>query len=181
MPNFNILGLSILALSLLGMVGCPPENFPNTIETESDDINAIVNDTDLEPQDRRDALLNLGLSPTTVNGLLSGERTGNQFGGTLTTAFEKVVAERFTTLSPDEVQLYSDAAEVANPALNFTLTDGSALVVTEFFADQSINTSEQILAFTDDTGNEVPSEIPDDFLTDVFVDLDPNAIVEQLP
>lgn len=173
---------SLLALPLLAaLVGCPLENFSNTIPTEQDAINDIVNDTDLEVQERRDALLNLGLTPSTVNGLLSGVRTGNQFGGTLTTAFNKVVAERFTTLTPDEVQLYSDAAETANNALSFNLSDVAALAVTEFFADQTLNTPEEVLAFTNDAGNEIPSEIPTGFLTDVFVDLDPNAIVDQLP
>ena len=172
----------LVAGALLAMlVGCPPENFPNTISGNQDDVNAIVNDTDLSAQQQRDALLALGLTPSTINGLLSSERTGNQFGGTLSTAFDKVANDRFTSLTPDEVQLYSDAAEEANTALSFTLTDLEALAVTDLFAAESLNSSEEVLAFVNDANNEIPTNIPDDFLTDVFVDLDPNAIVDQLP
>jgi hypothetical protein len=181
-PRSNILIAGVWMLSgLVILTGCPPENFPAAIPFEQNDVNVIINNSELEPQEQRDALLALGLSPNSINGLLSAVRTGNQFGGTLTTALEKVRASRFTTMTPDEVQLYSDAAEEVDTTLNFNLSDVAALAVTDLFAVEGLNSAEAVLTFVDDPGNEVPSEIPENFLEDVFVELDPNSIVTLLP
>lgn len=181
-PRLTILIVGVCSLAgLFLLTGCPPENFPAAIPFEQNDVNVILNNGELEAQEQRDALLELGLSPNSINGLLSSVRTGNQFGGTLTTALEKVRASRFTTLTPDEVQLYSDAAEEVDTTLSFTLSDVAALAVTDLFAAEGLNSAEDVLTFVDDPGNEVPSVIPEDFLQDVFVEFDPNSIVTLLP
>ena len=95
----------------LFVYGCPPEDYPALVPATLQQIDPIVNSTTLTPQQQRVQLEALGVVPETINSLLRNERTGNQYGGDLRTAYTKVTLPNFVLLTPDEVQIYGDGGE----------------------------------------------------------------------
>jgi hypothetical protein len=155
--------------------GCGATDFDDALPATLEDVNAIRNDGALEPWEKRSDLAALGFDEVTINGLLAGERLGNQFGGTLSTALDKVVAERFTELTPDEVQLYGDATDQS------TYSDDEAQAIVWLFGDYDINTPDELQAFVDDPASQVPDEVDEEILVEVFINTDPDDVRAELP
>lgn len=65
-------------------------------------------------------------------------RTGNQGGGTLLTAIGKLLNDNLGALTPDEIQLLTDAAIHLSGADVPPLTDEQAAAVVQFLADNEI-------------------------------------------
>lgn len=177
----------ILAGVLIGLIGvlctaCNTEDFANGLPTTMLDVNRILDNTNLSAQQKRTQLEGLGISPSTVNALLQDERTGNQYGGDLRTAWTKVTGGRLRALTPDEVQIYGDAASAVSStdSLNVQFTDDEASDVTVFFKDFNITTTEELGAFLD-SGGEPSGSVAADTYRGLFVDFDPNTLITQLP
>ena len=168
----------LLALSS----GC---NFPlpNAWPATLTDVDAIRNDTDLTAQEKRAALEDLGFSPLAINGLLRTERLSNQYGGDLRTAYEKVVAEQFNKLTPDEVQIYADEASTVDTGFSYTLTDVQAQAIVDLFVGQEITSRVALSDLLDDPIRvaALSTDIPDGVLNDVFVEFDSSQLLDQLP
>lgn len=169
-------------VALAALCGCQPTGFPASVDATLDEIDRIVDNTDLSPQEKRSRLEALGLSPAVINGLLRDERTGNQFGGDLRSAVGKVVGAQFASLTPDEIQIYADEASAADGPLNVTLSDAQAQAIVSLFADENIQAAVDLDAFLDDPANVagLPELITEDTLRDVFVDFDPTRLFERL-
>lgn len=163
--------------AVLFTCGCPPETFPNVVPATLTEINAVVNSTTLTAQQKRDQLTELGLVPETVNALLKNERLGNQYGGDLRSAYTTIIIPDFTLLSPDQVQVYDDAAGSLDPNLAFSITDAQAQAIVDLFAAYDIRTPDELTAFLDDPESVVPTTIPDNVLAPLFVDFDPALLL----
>lgn len=163
----------MLALGLLA--GCGAEYTQGMLGTNTTDVDRIRNDSTLTLQQKRQALADLGISESTINALLRDQRLGNQGGGDLTSAYNKVVDGLLATLTPDEIQAYGDATAVT------TFSDDQAQRIADFLAARSLNTSAQLKAYLDDNTNPVPSQIDVTALTGVFVTFDPKGVVDKLP
>ena len=175
-------GLLIVAVLLVPLSACftPLDAaLPATLQ----DINPIVQDTGLTPQQKRAQLAELGLSPLVINSLLVDVRIANQFGGDLRTAYDKVVGGHLDQLTPDEIQIYADEASDVDDGFNYTLDDTAAAEIQQLFETQDISTSDELDAFLAVPANEllVPVEIPDGVLDDVFVGFDPTQLLDNLP
>jgi hypothetical protein len=166
---------------LLALGGCGLDTFYSTLPPTLNEIDAVAADDSLSPQEKRQRLEELGLTPLVINAVLSGERTANQFGGDLRSAYDKVVGGQFDQLTPDEIQLYNDAARNASSTITFTLSDAEAQAIRDLFVNNDIRTEDDLSAFLADPGNEVPAPIPDGSLQQLFVDLDPALVRDELP
>jgi hypothetical protein len=175
------LGLVLIVTAALP-AGCPPEDFRDAFPTTLDDVNEVLDDDGLTAQEQRLALRDLGLFDETINALLRDERTNNQFGGDLRSAYTKVANDRYIDLTPDEVQLYADAASSVDPDddIDYTLTDSEGLAIADFFEGFGLDSADELEAFLDTPGSPVPNTIPDGVLRDVFVDFDPEQILPLL-
>jgi hypothetical protein len=176
--------VAVLLISIgavLFVCGCPPETYPNVVPATLAEINPIVDSTTLTSQQQRLQLAALGLVPETINALLRSERTGNQYGGDLRTAYEKVIVPNFELLTPDEVQIYGDGASEADPNLSFSLTDSQAQAIVTLFADNALRTPDELSTFLADPATVLPTTIPDNTLTPLFVEFDPNLLLPFLP
>ncbi|MBK8913250.1 MAG: hypothetical protein IPM64_01385 [Phycisphaerales bacterium] len=160
--------------------GCGLEFPPDAVGVNITEVNRIRADTSLSTQERREQLRELGLSDSTINGLLRNERTGNQFGGTLRSAYDKVKGGLFTQLTPDEIQFFGDAARTAGGP-NFTLTDPQAQAISTFVRSQGLNTSDDVAAFLGDPNNVVPDTVPAGVMQQLFVDFDEDEVLDQIP
>ncbi len=179
--RIQFLKLAGLAVLVPLLQGCPPEDFPNAIDALQPEVDEIINDPVNTPQERREALAALGLSPATINGLLQSERTGNQFGGTLRSAYAKVTEPAFAELTPDEVQLYADAVAEADSTVAYSLSDVQAQEVQSAFVANALNSPADVEAFLSDPTKDVPGSTTVAVLQDVFVDFDPEEVVDQIP
>ncbi len=160
---------------------CDSEVFDNSLSPRLASVTEIRDSTSLSGESKRAALAAMGLDPETINAVLRDERTANQYGGNLRTAFEKVTEDRLTALTPDEVQLYSDAAVDVDGTIDFTITDPQADATVELFREFGIASREALDAFLGDPASAPPDGLPDGFLSDVFVDFDPARLVPVLP
>ncbi len=181
--NRMLAAASFLAFALLLSAGCGPENFPSMADATLADANRIVGDGDLTPNEKRVELTALNFSPLEINLLLRSERTGNQFGGDLRSAYEKVTGEGLATLTPDEIQIYGDQASDVDDALNVSFNDETALDIQRFFEQNGLNAREDLEAFLDDDANAalIPAETDEAELRGVFVDFDPDRLLDRLP
>lgn len=165
-----------------GLGGCPNptrNSFPTTII----EVDRIIADANLTPQERRVALEQEGLTPIAINALLRDVRLANQFGGNLRSAWEKVIDGRFQALTPDEIQLYGDEASDEDATVNASINDAQAQAVLNFFVDQQIDNSAELSDFLADPASaaQIPDDVPDDVLQDLFVDFDPERLRDRLP
>jgi hypothetical protein len=163
-----------------GLIGCDRQ-FPNQFPASIQEVDQIVKDTDLTPQEKRERLESLGLTPAVINALLRDDETGNQYGGDLTSAFAKIVQGRLNELTPDEVQIYAEAARETPGGPTVTFSDAQAQLVVDLFVDNGLRTLAQVGAFLSNTSNELPKDLTRDSLTRLFVDFDPNNVRGQLP
>ncbi|GAG03517.1 unnamed protein product, partial [marine sediment metagenome] len=169
------------AWAALALSGCTPDRFANSLPPSTADVNRITTDEDLSAQEKRVHLQNIGVPPDVVNGLLRDERLGNQFGGDLRAAYDKVAGGRFTELTPDEVQLYADAASASGAVVESELGDDVAQAVADLFVNENIDDVDELSVFLADPTSEVPGPIPENLLRDLFVDLDPSSLISELP
>lgn len=170
------LGLFMAALA----GGCPPEDFNRALPITQQQIDEITSNTSLDPYEQRQQLEALGVPPSTVNALFADQRTANQFGGDLRTAYNKVIAPALMILTPDEIQIYGDLASSVSTDVDAELTDSEALAVTNFFQANGFNSSAALENYLD-RGGEVPDTIPDGVLEALFVDFDPALLLPELP
>lgn len=171
----------VLAGVLLLAGGCPPENYDSLLPTTLEAIDRIRNDTDVSPDQQRHELAALGLSPEVINALLRDRVFANQYGGDLRTAYEKVIAENLTGLTPDEVQIYAEGAKAVDKTLDFDLDDTGAQAIVNFLRANELSSRAQLQAYLADPANEVPRSVPDDVLEPLFVEFDPAKVLERLP
>ncbi|MGD8453760.1 MAG: hypothetical protein PVJ57_18255 [Phycisphaerae bacterium] len=176
--------ICLIAVLLVIATGCETPLLENIgVGPRLDEIDAIRNDTGLTAQEKRTALADLGLSPIAINTVLDSIREANQYGGDLRTAYDKVVAGQFNQMTPDEVQVFGDAATEVGDDLDYELTDAEAQAVVTFFQDNDIATEDDLLDFLDVPANLllIPSTIPEGTLNDLFVDFDPALLIPELP
>lgn len=161
--------------------GCTPQTFPESVGVTSGAIDAIRDNTELTGTQKREALAAAGLDPVLINAVLKNDRTSNQFGGTLRTAFDKVTTSgRLDELTPDEMQLYSDAVESELGTSN-GLTDVSAQAIVKLLTDNNLTSLDSLKTFIDDPANEIPADIPNDFLKNVLVEFNHDLLIPKLP
>lgn len=172
MKKYLTVGLSIHALAIFA---CNPINFDAALNTTIEDVDEIRNDAGLSSQEKREALAELGIDDVTINGLLQGERLGNQFGGDLVSAFEKITGDRYSDLTPDELQVYGDATGLTN------YSDAVAQEIADFFVEEGINSSDELEAALDDPETVLPQALVEDNLRDIFVEFDPDDVLATLP
>src|SRR5262245_56587908 len=84
-------------LSILGLVGCGADSVNGMLDTNTVAVEAIRSDVMLMLEEKRDEFVVLGISQLIINGLLRDQWLGNQYGGDLTSAFNKVVDGQFST------------------------------------------------------------------------------------
>jgi hypothetical protein len=81
-------------------------------------------------------------------------RTTNQGGGTVITAAGKVVGGQMTTLTPDEIQIVSDAISDLSPNVSLFIGDDEAAVAVDFLRANDLNSIEDIAAFAEEVAND---------------------------
>jgi hypothetical protein len=128
----------------------------------------------------RTQLEDLGLDPSTINGLLQDKPLGNQFGGDLRTLYAKLTAPSFTELTPDELQIFASTASSVDDTLDADLNDEEAQAVVTLFKTYDLNSPEDLDAFLGDPANVVPPVIPDGVLRSLFIDFDPELLLPEL-
>lgn len=169
---------AIAFIGVLGLVvcaACSPTNLPANIGPTVQQVNRIVNDSDLTPQEKRESLRALGIDDVTINGLLVAERLGNQFGGDLESAYLKVVGRRLNEMTPDEIQFYGDATDET------TYGDTEAQQIADFFVAAGITSQASLADYLENDSLEVPPLIDRDILEAVFVTFNSGDILDQLP
>ncbi|MBL8880096.1 MAG: hypothetical protein JNG88_13340, partial [Phycisphaerales bacterium] len=160
--------------------GLDDTTLPDRQTVYAEDVTPIISDSGLSSQAKRDRLGELGLDPITINGLLQADRTGNQFGGTLRTAYDKVKGSRFSALTPDELQIYTDGARSAGASITINLTDEQAQAMRDVLVSENLNSTSDVESYIGDPGNEIPRSLPADAFTQVFISLDPDTVLQQL-
>lgn len=179
-----VLPLGLIGVSLL-VGGCPPDEYPLDADPTLIEINRIRGNSDLTIAQRRQQLGDLGLTPDTINALLRDQRTGNQYGGDLRTAYNKVTGEQMSLLTPDEIQIYGDEASAVSSSdtLNLSLTDAEAFDISEFLIDNGLDSPDELEEFLDVPGNDglVPASVTPEELRSLFVDFDSDQLIPRLP
>lgn len=162
------------AIGLIWATGCGQTVYDDALPPTLEQVDEIRNSSTLEPQEKREALAAFGLDPVTINGLLQGERLANQFGGSLSSAIDKVSDGRFSEMTPDEVQYYGDATDVT------TYADVEAQAIVDFFNDENVDTVEDLEAFLEDPATELPAEIDEVNLEEVFINTSLSYVRDKL-
>jgi hypothetical protein len=175
--------LAAVALSCVALLagGCPPETFPDLVPATLAEITRIQAEDTVRPQDQREELEALGLSPSTINALLRDKDLGNQFGGDLRSAYLKVVEPDFQALTPDEIQIYAAAATTLQSSLGISFTDVQAQDIVDFFSSADLSSPEELAAFLEATPEFVPSSVTAANLQSLFVTFDPARTLTMLP
>jgi hypothetical protein len=182
--RFRLLLPVVLSLGvMLLLVGCPPEDYATLLPPTLPEIKRIHDDPNMPVAEMRSRLAELGLDPVTINALLQDKPLGNQFGGTLRTAYEKLVAPDFTALTPDEIQLFALQASQIDTTLNVQFTDEQAQALVVWFRDNSLFSPQDVTTYLDTPGNSAPSVITDEdqVIRSLFVDFDFSLLLPELP
>jgi hypothetical protein len=179
----SLVALSLSAGALTLLVGCPPEDYPSLLPPTQAQIARIHDDPDMSPSEMRSRLAELGLDPVTINAVMQDKPLGNQFGGTLRTAYGKLSSGNFTTLTPDEIQIYGTEIGGVDPALAVQLNDQQAQSVLTLFQSNDLQNPAEVAAWLDTPGNFVPAGLPDGETTirNLFVDFDFDRLLPVLP
>lgn len=94
------------------------------------------------------------LSLATVGGCPGSDaRTSNQGGGSLLSAGSKVLNERLSSLTPDEVQIATDIILTQPDSLIDPLTDDQAQAIVNILNDNNLNSLDDIQNAIDNPGN----------------------------
>lgn len=180
-PRRRTLAVAALSCVVLLAGGCPPETYPDLVPATQAEITRIHDDDTLRPQEQREQLEALGLSPSTINAILQDKDLGNQYGGTLRTAYLKVVEPDFQALTPDEIQIYASAATSLQSALAISFTDVQGQAIVDFFASADLSSPAELAAFLEATPEFVPSSVTAANLQSLFVTFDPALMLSMLP
>lgn len=180
MTRIAIILVAVITGTLL-TGGCPPENYPNVLGATLEEVDAIVGDTTLTPNERRIQLEALGISPSTINVLLRNEGLGNQYGGDERSTYDKVVGDNLTGLTPDEVQIYGQGASSVDDELNIDWDDTEAQAIVDFFAFYGLSSVAKLEAFLDSVDTTVPNDVSEEDVRAVFVDFDAALLLPSLP
>ncbi|MBU0617909.1 MAG: hypothetical protein KKI02_09350 [Planctomycetes bacterium] len=169
----------LLATALTGMgvivtAGCGQTYFPDALDATLEQVDLIRNSDTLEPQEMRDELAEYGIDPVTINGLLSGVRLANQFGGDLSSAYNKVVNGQLTEMTPDEVQFYGDATD------QVTYDHAEAQATVDLFRNNDIDSVAELEEWLDQPANELPLGVDEENLRSVFIDTDTDDVRDEL-
>ena len=177
----------LLATALTGMgvivtAGCGQTYFPDALDATLEQVDLIRNSDTLEPQEMRDELAEYGIDPVTINGLLSGVRLANQFGGDLSSAHKGVDENRLSEMTPDEVQYYGDATDELKPddAEQVDLGDAEAQAIVDLFRNNDIDSVAELEEWLDQPANEVPLGVDEENLRSVFIDTDTDDVRDEL-
>ncbi len=84
------------------------------------------------------------LSLSTLGGCPLGGRLGNQGGGTLVSAALKVVSQRMTTITPDEIQQVTDFISDISQDIDIVVDDAQAEAAVDFLVENNVNGLEDI-------------------------------------
>ncbi len=173
----------LASVFILLPAGCPPEDYPSLLPPTLTEVQRVLDNQNLTPQQQRLQLEQLGLSPTTINAFLKDKPLGNQNGGDLRTAYQKITEPDFTALTPDEIQIWASAASALDSEddINFKLTDQQAQLMVDFFNNNGVRSKQQLTTFLSTSADLVPAEIPENALQALFIDLDPTDLLPQLP
>lgn len=173
----------VVILSCAGWLagGCPPEDYSNLVPLTQAEITRIVNDENLNPQEQRLQLEALGVSPLTINALLRDKPLGNQFGGDLRTAYQKVIEANLQALTPDEIQIYAAQVASVDSTLGANFSDAQAQDIVDFLADSDLSSAEELATFLAQSPEFVPSSVTADDLQNVFVEFVPSLLLPVLP
>lgn len=166
--------LLLTCVPLILTLACGLAQFPAGI-SDLEAVDRIRNDEDLTPLEARAALADLGFDEISINALLRDVRLGNQFGGDLASAFMKVDGEMLGAMTPDEIQAYGDATAAT------TYSDAEAQEIADLFSQTPLNTAAEIEAFLDDPASELPPGIDEQNLRAVFIDFDPQDVLDDIP
>ena len=169
-----ILTTTLAGLSAALSAGCGQTEFPAVLDATLEQVDTIRDDESLEPQQKRDALAEFGIDPPTINGLLQEQRLANQYGGDLSSAFDKVADDQLAAMTPDEVQFYGDATDVT------TYDDAEAQAIVDLFNDNDLDSRDALEDFLDDPASEVPGTIDEAHLRDVFIDTSLDDVRDKL-
>lgn len=178
-----ILGAALFALVSGGCatIANPSDAIPGASVAA---VDAIRDSDSFSAQEKRQMLASLGLDSLLIDAILTDVREANQGGGDLSSALEKVRGGRYTDLTPDEIQIYSDASigtdttgtEVdASPTIEL-ISDEDAAGISAFFAANNLNTAAELDDFLNDPTKVVPDGVSQDVLQSVFVTFDPDSI-----
>ncbi len=163
-----------MGMGVLLAAGCGQTYFPDALDPSLEDVDRIRQSETLEPQEMRDALADSGIDNVTINGLLQEVRLGNQFGGDLSSAYNKVMEDQLSEMTPDEVQFYGDATD------QVTLDDAEAQAIVDFFNDNDIDSLTELEEFLDDPTSELPAGIDETNLRSVFIDTSTDDVRDKL-
>jgi hypothetical protein len=164
--------------------GCPPENYGDLLSPTLAEITRIHDDTTMSPQEMRSRLAELGLDSVTIDAVLQDKPLANQGGGTLRTAYQKLVAPDFMALTPDEVQLFGiQANKIDSTLASGNITDEQAQAIVSMFQNNFLSSPADVTAFLDTPGNNVPSVVTngDALVRGLFVNFAFQSLLPFLP
>ncbi len=173
----------LLSGTLLFLIGCPAESFDSLAPATLAEIDRIRNDTTMPVPEMRSRLAELGLDPITINAVLWDKPLGNQFGGTLRTAYEKLTIPDFTALTPDEIQMFAAKATEVDDTLSLQFNDQQAQALSNMFRNNSLTSPADLTSYLDTPGNSVPTAVGvgDEDVRSLFVDFDLSLLLPELP
>lgn len=166
--------LLLACVPTLLAAACGLTAFPAGI-SDLEAVDRIRTDDNLTPVEAREALAELGFDEIAVNALLRDVRLGNQFGGDLASAFAKVDGQRLSELTPDEIQAYGDATATT------TYSDAEAQEIADLFAQTPLNSAAEVESFLDEPASVLSAGIDEQNLRAVFVDFDPQDVLDDIP
>lgn len=166
--------LVVAVVGLISVVGCGQTGFEDALPATIEEVDEIRTDESLAAQEKREELALLldlddaddpsSVDAVILNGLLQDERLANQFGGDLSSAYDKVAGDQLAELTADEVQYYGDATD------QVTLTDAEAQGIVDLFNDENIDSLAELEDFLDDPATELPTEVDETNLRAVFIE-----------
>jgi len=180
-----VFATTFTGISVMLAVGCGQTESGTALDATLEQVDRIRNDDSLDPQEKRDALAAFGIDPVIINGLLNAVRLANQDGARLevgstihtglAAAIYKVANDQLDRMTPDEVQYYGDATEVA------TYDDAEAQAIVDFFGDNQIDSRNRLEELLDTAAIEVPPAIDETNLRDVFIETSMDDVRDRLP
>ncbi len=174
MRRNRLLVAGLIGTAMLLGAGCGQYFFPAALGATLAQVDEVRNSSTLQPQEMRDELADYGIDSVTINGLLVDIRLANQFGGDLSSAYNKVVEDRLSEMTPDEVQYYGDATAVT------TYSDAEAQAIVNLFGDNDIDSQTELEEWLDHPANELPPEIDEADLRAVFIDTSTDDVRDKL-
>ncbi len=175
--------LGLVTGAVLVLVGCPPEDYGTLVPATLTQINRIHGDPNMPPWEMRSRLADLGLDAATIDAVMSDKPLGNQSGGTLRTAYEKLTEPQYTALTPDELQIFAVQASSVDTALNVQFSDDQAQALANWFRDNDLNSGAEVDAYLNVPGHTAPAGIENgaETVRSLFVSFDYSLLLPELP